>query len=70
MHRLYWPVVTYRTIDRKEHKLSTSLSCKSCAEAKETIRTWANDVQILTARIDVYDGSVFPIRKIRTYHLF
>lgn len=70
MFRLYWPVVTYRTINKTEHKLSTAFSCKSCGEAKQTIRAWADDVQILTARIDVYDGSVFPIRKIRTYYLF
>ena len=70
MLRFYWPVVTYRGIGKTVHKLSTSMCCKSCAEAKQTIRAWADSVQILTARIDVYDGSVFPIRKIRTYRLF
>lgn len=70
MVRYYWPVVTYRTKDKTEHKLSTSLSCKSCAEAKQIIRSWAADVQILSARVDVYDGSSFPIKKIRTYRLF
>lgn len=71
MLRYYWPVVTYRTpINKTEHKLSTSLGCKSCAEAKETIRSWAADVQILSARVDVYDGSSFPLKKIRTYRLF
>lgn len=70
MIRLYWPVITYRTTDKTDRKLSTMFSCKSCAEAKETIRSWAADVQVLSARVDVYDGSSFPIKKIRTYRLF
>lgn len=70
MVRYYWPVVTYKTKDKAEHKLSTTLRCKSCAEAKRVIRSWAEDVQILSARVDVYDGSYFPLKKIRTYRLF
>ena len=70
MHRLYWPVITYRDRDGSARKFSTSNACHTRAEARDVIRTWAQDFHILSARVDVYDASTFPVRKIRTYNFF
>lgn len=69
MNRLYWPVITYRNGVITD-KLSTSAPCHSLKKAREQIRFWAEDFHILSARIDVYDRSVFPVKKIRTYNFF
>lgn len=70
IHKLYWPVITYQDNDKSIRKFSTSLGCKTCGEAKATIRSWAEDFHIRSARVDVYNCSVFPAKKIRTYNLF
>lgn len=69
MNKLFWPVITHRNgiIDSK---LSTSTPFHSLKEARDQISLWAQDFHILSARVDVYDGSVFPVRKIRTYNFF
>ena len=69
MNRLYWPVIVYQNGVLTD-KLSTSSPCHTRAEARAVIHAWAEDFHILSARVDVYDGSIFPIRKIRTYNFF
>lgn len=70
MHRMYWPVITYRNNDGTTQKFSTTNGCHNCKEARAVIRSWAKDFHILSARVDVYDASTFPLRKIRVYNFF
>lgn len=70
MRRLYWPVISYRDDDGSARKFSTANGCRNCEEARATIRLWAKDFHILSARVDVYDASSFPLQKIRTYNFF
>jgi len=70
MYRLYWPVIKFRDHEGSARTFSTCGPCHTRAQARDVIRTWAEDFHILSARVDVYDGSVFPVRKIRTYNFF
>lgn len=68
--RLYWPVITYQDKDKTIRKLSTPYGYTRYRDAKEAIQFWSVDFHLRSARIDVYDCSVFPIKKVRTYNLF
>ena len=70
MHRLFWPVITYRDNDGSARKFSTANACHNLSEARAVIRSWTQTFHILTAKVDVYDASTFPLRKIRTYNFF